>query len=67
MQVGGLFINDVMQVGGGDSHFCDSFYEDLSKTGNLVWEMGRKRGVRQSPDLRDIIIGRPQRGVILSS
>ena len=32
----GLFINDVTQVGVRCSHFCDTIYGGLSKTGNLV-------------------------------
>ena len=36
----GLFINDVTQAGGGGSHFCDTMFEGLSKTGNLVWQRG---------------------------
>ena len=29
----GLFLNDVMQVGRGGSHFCNTTYEGLSKGG----------------------------------
>ena len=40
----GLFINDVTQVGGSD--FCDTMYEGLSNTWNLVWLSGKGEGVK---------------------
>ena len=32
----GLLTNDVMQAGGEGSHFCDTMYEGLTKTENLL-------------------------------
>ena len=40
LSVNGLFINDVTQVGEAGSNFCDSKYEDLSKTSYLDWPRG---------------------------
>ena len=42
----GLFIYDVTQVKVRGLHFCDSMYEGLSKTGNLVCRVGRGPGRR---------------------
>ena len=32
----GQFVNDVTQAGGMDSHFFETMFEGLNKTGNLV-------------------------------
>ena len=31
-----MFTNDVKQVGGGGSQFCDTMYERINKKGKLV-------------------------------
>ena len=51
------FINDVMLLGWKGSHFCDTMYEVLIKTGNLVRQRGE--GVKKSPNWCDVINGWP--------
>ena len=51
----GAFINDVMQVGLGGLHYCDTVFEGPSWIGILVRQRGR--GVRKN--MRDVIYEGP--------
>ena len=50
-------MNYVPQAGGGweDSHSCDTMYEGVNKTMNLVWQ--REKGFRKFQNLCDVING----------
>ena len=49
-----LYINDVMQVGGGGSNLCGTLYKGLIKTVILMWQ--KCEGGGQIPsNFRDII------------
>ena len=52
-----MFINDVTQLGGGGSHFCDPTHKCLSKTDKLLWQKGE--GVKKSQSYLDVINERP--------
>ena len=53
----GLFLNDVMQVEGWGSHFCDTACKYKLST-NLSWTE-RGEGVKETLNMRDLIYERP--------
>ena len=50
-----VLISEVTQLREGGSHFCDTMYESLGKTGKFCVAEGE--GIRKTLDLGDVIKG----------